>query len=200
MNEREKTKKFYDALAEQSFNEWFNNPALLPILKKFISHLPDKALILDLGCGTGGESKRLTTLGARVIGIDFSLKSLEYAKKYVPDATFIQMDILYMGFESSYFDGILEAGVVFHFNEQEQKEILLKINDILKNQGHFLSFYPEGDYEGMQELTIAGVTHKRYSRNLPIQNWVEQVKDCGFEELERHNLNIGSFKCVEFCK
>lgn len=74
-NQKEETKNFYNKTAHQSFKDWFNNPALLPTLSVFIQHLPEKPLVLDLGCGTGGESKRLLELGAKVTGIDFSEKS-----------------------------------------------------------------------------------------------------------------------------
>jgi 2-polyprenyl-3-methyl-5-hydroxy-6-metoxy-1,4-benzoquinol methylase len=96
MNEREETINFYNKTAEKSFNEWFNNPALLETEKSFVRELKGNPLILDLGCGTGGESKRLIELGADVIGIDLSNESIKYAVKNVPKGKFSLMDILKM--------------------------------------------------------------------------------------------------------
>ncbi|MCK4543068.1 MAG: class I SAM-dependent methyltransferase [Spirochaetales bacterium] len=200
MNEKEETKEYYNEIAEQSFNDWFNNPALLPTLTTFIEKLPKNPLVLDIGCGTGGESKRLSNLGAKVIGIDFSEKSIALAKRNVPEAEFLLMDIMHMNFKKEYFDGVMEAGVLFHFPEEEQDKILQKIFIFLKSEGRFLSFYPEGYFEGMQEMNISGKAFKRYSRRLSIEAWINQVINKGFVKYIKHEFNVGAFKCVEFIK
>jgi 2-polyprenyl-3-methyl-5-hydroxy-6-metoxy-1,4-benzoquinol methylase len=200
MSLSEKTKNFYNTVAKQSFNDWFNNPALLLTLTIFIQHLPDNPLVLDLGCGTGGESKRLSELGAHVTGIDFSEESLEYAKRNVPEVEFKLVDILQMNFQEEYFDGIMEAGVLFHFNKREQEIILKKIVSSTKAKGIFLSYYPEGDFEGMQDIEVSGEMFKRYIRLLPIEKWISQIMNNGFTRFIKHDFNVGSFKCVEFFK
>ena len=197
MNERDYTRKFYNSIAHQSFIDWFNNETLLPTLSRFINQLPEKPTVLDLGCGTGGESKRLYSLGANVIGIDFSQESLKYARENVPNVEFINMDIIDMDFPSSVFDGIIEAGVLFHLKKEEQQQILGKIITILKPNGIFLSYYPEGEYEGLQEMNNID---KRYARQLPINVWIEQVMEFGFRENCMYEFNLGSFKCIEFRK
>lgn len=126
MNIKEETKYFYNQIAEYSFKTWFNNKTLLPVLKQFIKKLPEKPKVLDLGCGVGGESKRLVGLGATVIGIDNSEKSIEIAKENIPEAEFYLMDILKMKFHPNSFNGVLDAAVLFHFTENEQIETLKK--------------------------------------------------------------------------
>lgn len=200
MNQRDKTKAFYNKIAEQTFNDWFNNPALLPTLTKFLNYLPKNPLILDLGCGTGGESKRLKNLGARVIGIDFSEESIKFARKNVPDVEFIVCDIINIKFPKGHFDGVVEAGVLFHFTKEEQDLILQKIITMLKPTGLFLSYYPEGSYEGMQKMNTLSEICKRYSRQLPIKSWVDQVLTIGFKSNKEYKLDIGTFKCVLFGK
>ncbi len=200
MNNRKETKSYYNAIADQSFMEWFNNPALLSTLTLFISHLPSSPIVLDIGCGTGGESKRLSSLGAKVIGIDFSDESIKLAKANIPDVQFILMDILDMKFQPQYFDGVIEAGVLFHFTKEEQDIILGKVLSYLKANGRFLSYYPQGDFEGMQDRTTSGKQYKRYLRQLSIQNWIDQVLKAGFHTATEHEFNIGSFKCVEFSR
>lgn len=200
MNRKEKTKLFYNQIASQTFHEWFNNPTLMPTLKSFINNLPQKPLILDLGCGTGGETKRLTGLGANVIGIDFSEESLKFAKENVPEAQFILMDILDMDFSDSYFDGVVEAGVLFHFSEVEQEQIIKKIYSILKSKGRFLSYYPKGTFEGMEEINIAGKNFQRYSRFMEKNKWINQVVKNGFHEYIEKEFNLDPFVCVEFLK
>ena len=169
MSWHDETRRFYDETAQLAFDTWFDNPTLLPILKLFIEHLPDNPSVLDLGCGTGGESKRLSDLGARVTGIDFSGKALEYARKSVPTAEFLEQDIRHIDLKGKAFNGILEAAVLFHFNKTEQDRILFGIISSLTSGGIFLSLYPEGDHEGMQEKEMAGKRLKRYVRLLPAE-------------------------------
>lgn len=200
MNQKEETKNFYNKIADQSFIDWFNNPSLLPTLTVFMQHLPKNPLVLDLGCGTGGESKRLFELGAQVTGIDFSEKSLDYAKRNVPDASFILMDILKMDFQDGTYDGVVEAGVLFHFTSIEQDKILSKIYSILKPSGIFLSYYPAGEFEGIQELNVSGELIKRFCRLLPTDIWISQVMNNDFRKFIKHDYNIKPFQCVEFFK
>jgi SAM-dependent methyltransferase len=200
MNRREETIDYYDHIAEKSFKDWFNNPALLPTLKDFIDNLPKNPLILDLGCGTGGESKRLIELGANVIGIDLSRKSIQYAIDNIPKGKFFIMDILKMEFEKEQFDGIMEAGVLFHFTEEEQKVILKKIFSILKTNGIFISYYPEGNYEGMEEFHIGEKTYRRYARKTTMDIWGKNVEAAGFKKYRRLEFSIGTFKAIEFQK
>jgi len=57
-------KTFYDLVAEETANEWYNNDVLLPSIKEFINLLPARPRVLDLGCGPGYESMRLNNEGA----------------------------------------------------------------------------------------------------------------------------------------
>jgi len=185
-------------LAKQNFNDWFNNDALLPTLKDFVSYLPKKPKVLDLGCGTGGESKRVISLGADVVGIDLSSESIKYAKENVGNGTFYVMNILDMNFNSSFFDGVFEAGVLFHFNEAEQTKILNKIKHVLKNKGIFLSYYPEGNYEGMEKFEIEKNIFRRYARKISKETWIKAVEGSGFTFLKEMYFNIGTFRPLLF--
>ena len=198
MKKEIETKKLYDAISKKSFEDWFDNDALLPTLSNFIGKLPGNPAVLDLGCGVGGESKRLVQLGASVTGIDFSEKSVQLARENVPDAEFLLKDIMEMDFPGDSFHGVLEAGVLFHFDENEQNLILDNIISILKPAGRFLSYYPEGESGGMEEINLEGETYFRYSRSLPSLQWVEQVMAGGFKEYTEYEFSMGPFKCVEF--
>ena len=173
MNDINETKQFYNAISDQTFLDWFNNPSLLPVLTKFVSELPINPLILDMGCGTGGESKRLIGLGAKVIGIDFSDKSLQYAIDNVPVGTFLNEDI---------------------------RNMLKKINGYLKSNGIFLSFYPVGTFEGMQEIQIEDKAYHRYTRLLELEEWIKQVMQHGFQKYEINDYVNHHFRSVQFYK
>jgi ubiquinone/menaquinone biosynthesis C-methylase UbiE len=187
-------------MAEKSYEEWFHNETLLPVLKIFVSKLPNAPTILDLGCGVGGESKRLIELGAHVIGVDFSPKSLDYAKKRIKKGEFINEDIRKINFKKGTFNGILDAGTLFHFSEQQQNQILRKLLNFLKIDGVFLSIFPEGDYVGIQEVNQEKKLLERYVRLISKEQWIKQVTKQGFKKYNIIDFTFGKFICVEFQK
>ncbi len=193
-------KDFYDHTAKQSFKDWFNNNTLLPVLKYFVSKMPAKPRILDLGCGIGGEAKRLSGLNASVIGIDISEKCLEIARKNVPKVEFRNMDILFMKFNLHAFEGILDAGTLFHFNAVEQNKILRNVIKILTKTGVLLSFYPVGNKEGIQEIKIGEKIYRRYRRFISMKDWREQVLQAGFKRCEPVDFKYENFKTTIFYK
>lgn len=65
----------------------------LPILDHLLlTHLPQKAHILDLCCGVGHLTKLLTDRGYRLLGLDRSPEMLRYAQQNAPGAAFIVAD------------------------------------------------------------------------------------------------------------
>ena len=66
---------------------------VLPALEKLaLSHLPAKARILDLCCGTGQLAQVLIERGYQVTGLDGSGEMLRFARENAPAAEFIQDD------------------------------------------------------------------------------------------------------------
>ncbi|MFC1987403.1 class I SAM-dependent DNA methyltransferase [Chloroflexota bacterium] len=66
---------------------------VLPILENLVlRHIPAKARILDLCCGTGQLACTLTALGYQVTGLDGSEGMLMFARENAPDGKFITAD------------------------------------------------------------------------------------------------------------
>ena len=99
--------------------------------------------VLDLGCGPGFYSSRLTSLGHSCVGIDFSPASIEYAKKEATDAN---QDIMYYCEDIRTFDygsghdlAVMVYGEFNVFNEDDIKCILRKAYDSLNDGGVFIA-------------------------------------------------------------
>ena len=87
-------------------------------LEKFSSYLSENAHVLDVGCGAGiPTAKFLIKKGFDVSGIDLSEKMLELARKNVPAARFIKMDMNDLKFEENTFDGITSLYTLFHVSK-----------------------------------------------------------------------------------
>ncbi|MHA2063557.1 MAG: class I SAM-dependent methyltransferase [Candidatus Thorarchaeota archaeon] len=94
--------------------------------------------ILDIGIGTGNLAARFVEKDCEIWGIDFSGKMLEEAKKKVPSAHMVQVDVL-SDWPSELeigFDRIVSAYVFHHFNLETKIEVINRIlNELLRDNG-----------------------------------------------------------------
>jgi ubiquinone/menaquinone biosynthesis C-methylase UbiE len=100
------TKLFYDLTAENTADEWYPNTVLMPTIEEFVSFLPEKPRVLDLGCGPGYESMRLASVGAEVVGVDFSSESIRIARDRCPECQFVESDFRQFDNSLGLFDGV----------------------------------------------------------------------------------------------
>lgn len=90
--------------------------------------------VLDLGCGPGFYSHRLTALGHRCRGIDFGPASIEYAQKHNPDTSrcdFVLGDLRWADFGGPYNLAMMLYGELNVFAPEEAALILRKAHSSL---------------------------------------------------------------------
>jgi glycine/sarcosine N-methyltransferase len=111
------------------------NPSVVNLIEEY---LPAQGSdILDIGCGTGKYSGKLSELH-RVVGIDTDARSIEVAREKYPDAEFINSDLL------SYqpgrnFDLIFCIGnVISHIKKSEIRLFVERVRSNLKERGIWL--------------------------------------------------------------
>lgn len=102
---------------------------------KFISFLQAGDLVLDVGCGAGTKAKYLIEHGLQVVGIDFSEKMIEIAKREVPSGRFSILDLHEVGKLENFFDGIFMQAVLLHVPKKEAGECVKKVVERLKSGG-----------------------------------------------------------------
>lgn len=106
-----------------------------PWLDIFANLLPEKASVLDLGCGTGQPiAAYLKTLGLNVVGMDISAKLLKIAKADEPNGDWRHGDMRDFKFDER-FDGIIAWHSFFHLTQNEQREALPNIIGHLSDSG-----------------------------------------------------------------
>ena len=99
------------------------------------------ANILDLGCGPGFYSHRLTMRGHRCRGIDFGPASIEYARRHNPDesrCTFVLGDIRQVAFDGPYDLAMILYGELNVFSPAEALAILRKAQIALAPTGRLI--------------------------------------------------------------
>jgi len=151
----EETKLFYNLTAEENAKEWYENFMLMPTIEEFVALLPENPRVLDLGCGGGYESMRLTKAGAQVLGVDYSEESIRIAKKRCPEAQFELMDFRHLDREKlGTFDGVFACASLIHVSQDELPRVFEQVQAVLKRNGFIVAIVREGEgfWEGWPEV------------------------------------------------
>lgn len=99
--------------------------------------LDETTTVLDLGCGNGALTKKLSATGARAIGLDDSEELLQIAREHYPELTFIQANAVDFTLAEP-VDAVF-SNAVFHWIEREQQPGLLhSIYAALKDGGQLV--------------------------------------------------------------
>lgn len=110
----------YPRLAEAEDRMWYHHSLrthLLGALDR--SGLPDDAVVLDAGCGTGGLLRHLGSLrpGWRCSGIDIEPAACTFARQRDARADIICGSVNALPFEAETFDAVVSADVLYHLDD-----------------------------------------------------------------------------------
>jgi len=120
----------YDHFAWVYNRHWGGEYAqrVLPILENLVlRHLPPRARILDLCCGTGQLARTLTALGYQITGLDGSEGMLMFARENAPSGKFIMADARSFKLPSVYH------AVVSTFDSLNHIMTLEELTDVFRN-------------------------------------------------------------------
>ena len=165
------------------------------LLAKFSRLVPKGASVVDLGCGAGVPVvKFLVDKGYGVTGIDFSEGMLKLARKNVPKAKFVKMDMTKMKFKPGSFDAAVSFYAIIHVPRQKHAKIYKNLRRILKPDGVVLvnaSGWDEEGWEGYAQDYLGVPMFWSYYG--PIQT-LQLVKAAGFDVLWSKVLKLGGEK------
>ncbi|MCR4717637.1 MAG: class I SAM-dependent methyltransferase [Lachnospiraceae bacterium] len=133
-------------------NAYFDTTVALDmsdVLERFIDMLEPNATVLDLGCGSGRDSKILIENNFEVTLLDASSELAELADIYTGVEPLV-MDMRDMDFDSV-FDGIWACASLLHLPKDDMKDMLRKISDALKEGGICYLSVKKGDFEGFRQ-------------------------------------------------
>ncbi len=172
---------------ENVAHEYLEKPAMY-------AKLPDLSglRVLCLGCGTGEECAHLTSLGAKVVGVDISEGLIEYAKKSYPELEFHVMDMEQLDFPPESFDFVYSS-LVMHYVEPWQG-ILKSLHTLLKKGGRFLfsTHHPvrwgsQKTYEGTNSAVLMGYKKFKASKTCEVVGdylTTRRINDTWFEDFK----------------
>ncbi len=152
---------------------------------KFTGMLPADAKVLDVGCGAGTKAKYLIDHGLQVVGIDFSDKLIEIAKKDVLGALFLVMDMSQVNDLAESFDGIFVQASLLHIPKQETPQVIHDLNSKLKNGGYFYIAVKEQRVGKPEEETVKendyGYEYERFFSYYTLDEIKKYLTDLGMD-------------------
>ena len=136
---------YYEQNAK-SFIEGTLNVDFTEIQDAFLGLLPEKAMILDFGCGSGRDLKCFLERGYSVDAMDGSLELCKAASNY----TGIEVKHMYFHELDEYekYDGIWACASILHVKKEELPEIIRKMSLAAKANGIIYLSFKYGDFEG----------------------------------------------------
>lgn len=142
------TENYYNQNAETFIQNTFEADVSENI-KNFISLLPKNAKILDVGCGSGRDSKTFLDLGFDVVAFDSSIVLAEKASQKINHPV-LHLKIEDLSFENE-FDGVWAMASLLHLSKKELPSSLDKCLKSLKENGKFFLSLKEGEGESVDE-------------------------------------------------
>ncbi len=137
--------KTYDKIAAIYTTQYFEDLSETFYIDKFLSKLPNKAKILDVGCGPGQFTKYVLEKGFLVEGVDYSKSMVKIAREKVPGGVFQHMDMRKMDYKNSSFDGLLVAYSLIHIPSSELSKTLKEFRRIMKPKSYMLVIVQKGE-------------------------------------------------------
>ena len=125
--------------------------------------------ILDLGCGSGQLTDKISSFAEQVIGIDSSKEMIVSSKKLFPDIKFYHMDAQSFEFEQS-FDAIF-SNAVLHW-VKDQKIASKNVFKHLKVGGRLVvEFGGYGNVATIIEALKSSLLDHQFLKNAKLERW-----------------------------
>ena len=149
------TELFVSSTKDVEFNKMQN--MLLKYLKK-------GDYILDLGCGSGRDSKAFLEKGFKVVSVDGSEKLCNIASSYIGQEVIFTT---FQNFKSDIkFNGIWACASLLHLPYKDLKKVIKNLRNNLKEEGYFYLSFKYGEFEGERNgRYFTNMTEKKF-RNL----------------------------------
>lgn len=156
--------RVYDEFMDQTpYDEWLEN--ILAVFHRY--QIPENAMVLDLGCGTGKMARRLAGKGYEITAIDNSMDMLEVAASEEDDGIlYVLQDMVSLELPKQ-VDAVVSICDCMNYilEKEELKEVFKRVRRFLKEDGVF-----------MFDMN----SHYKYKKVLACNTFAEDREDASF--------------------
>lgn len=194
MTIEEKKKNVLDVFntTAEKYVEYFGDDwEFINEINSFINLIIPNGKVLDLGCGSGYISKYMADKNLQPVGIDFSEKMIEIAKKKYPEIPFLKMDIANVDkiFEENTFDGLLAIYILYFIPKEQMDSVLESLSRILKDGAQFFMVIQIGKGEMFVDETLMPKGKQKQALFVNLNTEEELL-----ELLQKHNFSVDQLK------
>jgi ubiquinone/menaquinone biosynthesis C-methylase UbiE len=179
----------FDAIGERYDDAFPHKSAQIIATQWIIDRLSPGARVLDIGCGTGVPTAgMLTESGLDVVGIDISAAMLQLARRNVPTARFVTMDVLELDSSLGDFDVVVAFFSMLMLRRADIPRVLRRIRGILRPGGFFALSMVEGDFDYAtlvflgQQVSVTAYPRVQLEELLKAEGF--EVREVDVEEFE----------------
>ncbi|ABS61253.1 class I SAM-dependent methyltransferase [Fervidobacterium nodosum] len=144
----DRTLDYYNKNAKKFFEDTINVDMSF-LYQMFLKYIPARGKILDLGSGSGRDTKYFLERGFSVVATDASPEMVKISTEYTGIQT------LHMSFDElnfvEEFDGVWACASLLHVKRSEIDDILYKIRRALKPNGILYASFKYGNKEEYRE-------------------------------------------------
>jgi len=175
----------YDAIAAR-YAEWARDEVTgspnLDWLDRLLALLPERAYVLELGCGNGEPAARLLAERHRYTGVDISGEQLRLARELVPHASFLHADYTTLELEPASFDAIVALYTFGHVPQHDLPRVYERAARWLRPGGHLLATTGRSDDPGTLDEDWLGAP--MYFASFDVETNLRLLAQAGLDVLE----------------
>ena len=182
------TEQYYKDRSKDFFESTVNAD-VTPLYDHFLKYVPKDGYILDLGCGSGRDTKAFLDMGYKVDAIDGSKELCVLASEYT-GIEVKNMDFVDVECEGKY-DAIWACASLLHVEFDALPGVINKLRDAVKPGGVWYMSFKRGEFEGERDgrffMDMNSVRFKEMFKN--VTGW-EIAEEWESEDVRRgKNVN-----------
>lgn len=181
-----------------------SHPELISALRRTLGDAEGRK-ILEVGAGMGGDSIELARMRANLCAVDFLYESLtsirEFAASAEVEVETVQGNALALPFRDRIFDVVFHQGLLEHFREAEQLQLLRENWRVLRPGGFMLVDVPQKYCEytiRKRRLMRQGVWFAGWETEFSAPELAHALRRVGFRVLELYPR--GYFGTIDYLR
>ena len=162
-----------------------HNKFMLKNTRRFLKN----GIILEGGCGFGGNVYCLQNNGYSAFGVDFARNTVKKIHKYFPELNVLIGDVRDLHFKDDVFDGYWSLGVIEHFSDGYDS-IVKEMKRVLKTGGYAFLSFPY--MSPLRRIKVNLKLYRKHKENINVSRFYQFALDSAAvkKDFRRHGFKF----------